>query len=261
VRRLRRLVDKKDERRRQGVLVAEGAKVIAAALDEGAEIEAVFSSADAVESALAEAVLERAHDLGIATFLLAPGVMHKVADAHSPQPLIATVRTIRRGIEAAFDAEAVLVLVDVRDPGNLGAILRVADATGVGAVISCVGSVDWQSPKAVRASTGSCFALRIVDGEQPEAAIGALRRHGYRTIATAIQGGVPHDEIDYRTKVAFVLGNEASGLSSDLEALVDQVVTIPMTGSTGSLNVATAAAVICYERVRQRKPTRDGVVG
>jgi RNA methyltransferase, TrmH family len=261
VRRLRRLVDKKEERRREGVLVAEGPKVIAAALDVGAEIESVYAAPDADAGALTAAVLERARDVGISVYQLAPGVMAKVADASTPQPLIATVRTIPRGLEAAFDSEAVLVLVDVRDPGNLGALLRVADAAGVGAVIACAGSVDWQSPKAVRASTGSCFALRIVDGEQPDSAIGALRSHGYRTIATAIRGGIPHDEVDFRSKVALILGNEASGLSPQLEALVDEVVTVPMSGSTESLNVATAAAVVCYERVRQIKAARGGVVG
>lgn len=261
MRRLRRLVEKKDERRREGVLVAEGPKVIAAALDAGAEIEAVYFAPDADATSMAKAVLERARDLGVVTVALAPGVLEKAADARTPQPLLATVRTIPRGLEAAFDTDAVLVLVDVRDPGNLGAILRVADATGIGAVVACVGTVDWQSPKAVRASAGSCFALRIIDGEEPHVAISTLRRRGFRTVATAIHGGVAQDEIDFRNRVALVLGNEASGLARHLEALVDQVVTIPMAGSTESLNVATAAAVICYERVRQRKPARREVVG
>lgn len=243
------------------MLVAEGPKIIAAALDAGAEIEAVYAAPDVDETAMAQAVLERARDLGIATFVFAPGVIEKAADTRTPQPLIATVRTIPRGLDATFDADTVLVLVDVRDPGNLGAILRVADATGIGAVISCAGSVDWQSPKAVRASAGSCFSLRIADGAEAGPALSALRAHGFRTIATAAQGGLPHDEIDYGRKVAFVLGNEASGLSEQLAALVDEVVTIPMAGSTESLNVATAAAVICYERVRNRKAARGGVVG
>jgi RNA methyltransferase, TrmH family len=253
VRRLRRLVEKRAERRREGVLVAEGEKVIAAALDNGAEIEAIFAAPRAEHSAVARAVLERATDLEIAIHQLAPGVMDTVADAQTPQALLATVRTIERGLDTAVDDDAVLVLVDVRDPGNLGAILRVADATGIGAVISCIGCVDWQNPKAVRASAGSCFALRIVDSEEPLAALAELRVAGFRTIATATQWGTAHDEVDYRKKVAIVLGNEASGLPEQLQALVEEVVTIPMAGSTESLNVATAAAVICYERVAQKK--------
>jgi RNA methyltransferase, TrmH family len=239
------------------VLVAEGPKVIAAALDAGAEIEAIFAAPSAERGAMAHAVLERAVDLGIETVRFAPRVMDSVAEARTPQALIATVRTIERGLDAALDADAVLVLVDVRDPGNLGAILRVADATGIGAVIACVGCVDWQSPKAVRASAGSCFALRIVDGEEPEAVLAELRVVGFRTIATAAQGGTAYDEIDYRKQVAIVLGNEASGLPENLEGFVDEVVTIPMAGAAESLNVATAAAVICYERVMQRKPARS----
>ena len=242
------------------MLVAEGPKVIAAALDAGAEIAAIYAAPRAERSPMAHAVLERASDLGIETFQLAPGVIDSVADAQTPQPLIATVRTIERGIDATIDGDAVLVLVDVRDPGNLGAILRVADATGIGAVICCVGCVDWQNPKAVRASAGSCFALRIADGEEPEPALAELRVVGFRTIAAAAQGGTAHDEVDYRKKVAVVLGNEASGLPENLRALVDEVVTIPMGGSTESLNVATAAAVICYERVIQKKLAAQGAL-
>lgn len=254
VRRLRRLVQKRDERRSEGVVVAEGTKVVAAALAAGAEIEAIYAAPETDETPAANAVLAQARSIGVTTFLLADGVMARVADTKTPQSLLATVRVPARNLEAVLGARAALVLVDVRDPGNLGAIVRVADATGVGAVICCAGCADWQSPKAVRASAGSVFSLPIADGGDPVEVLTALRAQRYLCVGTAAKGGVNPADLEFGDKTAVVLGNEASGLAPDLGAYFDAVTSIPMGGQTQSLNVATAAAVICYELLRRESP-------
>ncbi len=234
--------------------------MIAAALDAGADFEALYVAPPAADAESGRALVARAKDAHVAIFDLAPGVIEKVADSRTPQPLIATIKKASRSLDDITGEDTLVVLVDVRDPGNLGAILRVADATGVGGVVACAGCADWRSPKAVRASAGSCFSVPVVDGDEPPAVLAALRASGFVAIGTAASGGSDPTDFAFPKKVAFVLGNEASGLTAQLGSTLDASVSIPMAGSTESLNVATAAAVICYERVRQEKHRRNDVV-
>lgn len=242
------------------MLVAEGVKVIASALDADADIEAIYASESLSGSEESRALLARARKLGVPIFVLAPGILERIADAQAPQPLLATVRVTTGELAELQAAETLFVLVDVRDPGNLGAILRVADATGIGAVICCTGCADWQNPKAVRASAGSCFSVRVIEGGEARAVLSALRERGFRTIGTQASGGSELAGFDFAGKSAIVFGNEASGLSGEITTLLDEAVTIPMMGSAQSLNVATAAAVIGFAHASRARATRGGAV-
>ena len=184
---------------------------------------------------------------------LAPGVLERVADTVTPQPVAAVVAAVDVPIDALEGADFVLVCVDVRDPGNLGTVLRTGEAAGTGGVICCEGSVDVYSPKTVRASAGSLFHVPVVAGGEPLEVLDRLGRWGLCRVGTSARNGTPYDEAVLSRPTAVVLGNEAHGLAAGLASDLDEVVTIPMAGRTESLNVGMAAAVLCFEAARQRR--------
>lgn len=274
VQRLRRLLRRSSVRDLEHSFVAEGAKLVEAALDAGAPVEAIFVAADWQSMPPAAAVVERAAAMGIAVFGLGPGVMDRVADTVSPQPVCAVVRSVDVGLDELLSrystvptsteagppsslAEKVssvtLVCVDVRDPGNLGAVLRIAGATGARGVICCAGTVDPFNPKVVRASAGAVFRVPLVVGIQPVEALNALGRCGYRRWATVPHGGTDYTVADLSGSSALVLGNEGAGLPVEVVSQLDGSLTIPMEAGTESLNVAMTVAVLCFEAMRRRR--------
>jgi TrmH family RNA methyltransferase len=184
---------------------------------------------------------------------LAPGVLERVADTVTPQPVAAVVARVDVDLDALRGAQLVVVCVDVRDPGNLGSVLRVAEGSGAGGVICCEGSVDAYSPKTVRASAGSLFHVPVVAGGEPLEVLDRMGRWGVHRVGTDVRGGAPYDRVDLTAPTAVVLGNEAHGLPTGLAGELDDTITIPMIGRTESLNVGMAAAVICFESARQRR--------
>jgi len=232
--------------------VVEGAKVLLAALEAGAEVEAVFVG---VEGATAPAVVEaveRAQGTGVRIFELAPGVVERVADTVTPQPLLAVVRMPQATLADLAGATFVVVCVDVRDPGNAGAVIRIADAAGADGVVCCAGTVDPFNPKTVRSSAGSVLHLPVVTGGEPADVLDALAGNGMRLMAAVAHGGTPYTEEDLVAPLALVFGNEAAGLPEGLGERLGQRVTIPMAGRAESLNVSMAAAVLCFEVRRAR---------
>jgi len=238
--------------------VAEGAKVVDAAVESRAAIEAIFLAPHAETSSATEAVILKAHRDGIRIHELAPGVMERVADAVTPQPILAVVAMLDVGLAAVLERTPLVVCVDVRDPGNIGAIIRSADAAGAGALICCAGSGDVYNPKTVRASAGSLFHLPVVVAPGPSETLRVLGAAGVRRLATVIRGGDDYGAADLSGRVAIVLGNEANGLPSDLDQLLDGALTIPIEGDAESLNVAMTATVLCFELARRR---RSGLLG
>ncbi len=229
--------------------VIEGETLISEALDAGIGLEAVFVSEEHHDLP----VLRQAEAGGHRVHQLASGVLERVAGTVTPQPVLAIARALDVALDSVRQAPLVVVCVDVRDPGNAGSILRSAEASGAGAVVFCAGSVDVFNPKTVRSSAGSLFHVPVVSGGDPVAVLETLGHWGFCRLATVARGGRPYDELDYDAPVAVVLGNEAHGLPAGLEAYVDQPVTIPMAGRAESLNVAMAAALICFEALRQRR--------
>jgi RNA methyltransferase, TrmH family len=147
----------------------------------------------------------------------------------------------------------VVVCVDVRDPGNAGTMIRTADAAGVDAVVCCDGTVDPTNPKTVRASAGSIFHTPVVVGGEAAVVLGELRHWGMVTVGTDVHRGSDYAGFDWCRRVALVVGNEASGLGPSVQQEVDESISIPMVGRAESLNVSVAAAIICFEALRQRR--------
>jgi len=251
VKRLRHLMERPAARRRERAFVVEGPTLVGDALDAGVELECLFVAPDADGGATAP-IVARAAAAGIAVFDLAPGVLERVAGTVTPQPVLAVARTLDVDIAALAEATLVVVCVDIRDPGNLGTVLRTAEASGAGGIICCDGSVDVYNPKCVRASAGSLFHTRIVAGGEPVTVLGTLGGWGLRCLGTRPDDGEPYYRVDLAAPTALVLGNEAHGLPASVETALDGWLTIPMAGRSESLNVGMAAAVLCFEAARQR---------
>jgi TrmH family RNA methyltransferase len=238
--------------------VVEGPDLLSVALGAAIPIESVYVAPEGRSSPSVAAVVDRAFDAGVRVFDLAPGVIERIADTVTPQPVLAVVAFAPARLEDLRDMAMVVVCVDVRDPGNAGTMIRTADASGVGAVVCCDGTVDPTNPKTVRSSAGSLFHVPIVTGGAPGAVIASLQGWGFTAVGTAARGGIDYSSFDWKQKVAAVFGNEAGGLTPDVMGALDASVSIPMVGRAESLNVSVSAAVVCFEALRQRRvPVRD----
>ena len=207
----------------------------------------------------AQAVLDQAYSAGSRVFELEPGVLGRVASTVTPQPVLAVVPDVDvpLGWLGAHDADLVVVCVDVRDPGNAGAVLRSAEAAGASGVVYCDGSVDLFNPKTVRASAGAMFHIPVVVGGDAGIVLDQLGEWGLRRLGAVAGGGEDYAGTDLVSPVALVLGNEAHGLPERLSPKLDGRLTIPMAGQAESLNVGMAAAVLCFEAARQRRLAGD----
>jgi len=252
VRRLRRLVQKRSLRWSEGVCVLEGPDLVESALDSGVEFEALYVDALEVDVASIAATIANAQRAGVRVFALAKGVLEKVADATTPQPLLAAVRFPVSEVTAIVGAGLVLVLHDLRDPGNAGTIIRSADAAGVTAVIFTGQSVDPFNPKTLRATAGSIFHLPVAVSTLDET-IEHFVSLGVRTFATVVRGGVSLRSVDLATASLVVVGNEAEGLDDESIAKCQVTLSIPMAGRTESLNAGVAASLIAFEALWQRQ--------
>lgn len=251
MRRLRRLLGKRATRWAERAFVAEGVELVRTALEAGVLPESVYLAAEGASDPAAGAVAAQAEALGVRVFELAAGVMARVADTVTPQPLLAVFPMLDVGLPATAGGDLVVVMVDVRDPGNAGTVLRTADAAGAAGVVCCGGTVDPYNPKTVRSSAGSLFHVPVVVAGAPGPALDALGALGYRRLGTAVRGGEDYALVDWRSPSAVVLGNEATGLPAGLA--LDVEVGVPMAGRAESLNVGMACAVLCFEALRQRR--------
>ena len=153
-------------------------------------------------------------------------------------------------------AELVVVLAGIQDPGNLGTILRSAEAFGAAGAVSLPGTVSAWNPKAVRASAGSVFRVPLLAASEREC-LEELHEAGLKVLATTVHAAQPAELVDMAGPVALIIGNEGSGVADELAAKADARVTIPCPGPVESLNAAVAASVLLYEAARQRA-TRSG---
>jgi TrmH family RNA methyltransferase len=213
------------------VVVVEGPRLLTEAVEAGWVVEALFLAAGAVFET----------PPGADVFELQEGVLERVGDVDTPQGCIAIVR--RALGEVPPEATFVVVCAGVSDPGNLGTIVRSAEAAGADAVVVTPGSADAFSPKTIRASAGAVFRIPVVESDAPEL--------GLRLIGAVAHGGTDHDAVDFVRPFALVFGNEAKGITPELR--LDETVTIRNVGRGESLNVAMAATVLCFEVARQRR--------
>lgn len=240
------------ERRRAGMALLEGVHLVSAfmALHGMPKTLVVSESAQArgeIAPLLARAM---AADLVV----LADALFQEVSTFETPSGILALI-TPPRPHEVPDDALACLLLEDIQDPGNVGAILRSAAASGVRHVLLSTGCAFAWSPKVLRAGQGAHFLLNIVEGADLEA---FLRGFSGQSLALTPRAGQTIYDIDMKRSIALLIGNEGAGLSARLLQAADQQVAIPMPGQTESINAAAAASVCLFEMVRQRRTTNEG---
>ncbi|WP_433617449.1 TrmH family RNA methyltransferase [Paenibacillus cellulositrophicus] len=246
------LLEKK-HRDKQHKFIIEGIHLVQEALTAGADLECVaFDLEQGIPSELAHlAGGDSAEWIGVS-----PAVIAKCTDTKTPQPVFAVVRKTKTaaGIDALMSREGSLVIVldGVQDPGNVGTIIRSADAAGADGVILGRGSADLYNPKTIRSTMGSLFHLPVVEGDLMEI-LPEAKRSGARVISTSLQAQDTCYSYDFRRGSCWLLvGNEAKGVSEQAQQLVDDALIIPMRGQAESLNVAMASTLMLFEAMRQR---------
>ena len=241
VRQVVRLNTKARERSRSRSFVAEGRKLF---LETPMELlKEVYVSAGEEEGLAADGVLS-----GVPYETVDDRVFAKMCDTSTPQGILAVV-SMPEYTEADLmpDGPSVSLLIeDVQDPGNLGTIMRTAEAAGVGGVWMSRGCADIFNPKTIRATMGSVYRVPFICGADLQEAAVKLKETGTSIAATAPDAGISYREVPRSGRVAFVIGNEGSGVSEDLLSLADLRVSIPMQGQIESLNVAIATAILLF---------------
>jgi len=251
VRRLRALLRDRTARDAERACVLEGPNVVAGALDRGARLQAVYLGYGARDAF--RPLVEGVRRLGVPVAELKEGVLEKVGTTRTPQPVLAVAGHVTRPLDALRPDGLVLVAVGVADPGNLGTLLRSAEAAGAAGVVCTANSVDLHNPKTVRSSAGALFGVTVAEEDDPMAVVERLHAAGRRCYATKAGATASYDAVDLVQPCAVLLGNEAHGLAPELEGAVDAVFSIPMAGAAESLNVAMAGTVVAFEADRQRR--------
>ena len=193
-----------------------------------------------------------------ATILLLPrDLLSSVLATETPQPVAALVQPPQWAWSHLLDrhppaAPLLIILAGLQDPGNLGAIVRSAEAFGANGILTLPGTVSAWNPKSVRASAGSVFRLPLLSVSEEEC-FSRLRAAGIKIFTTALRGAQPADRVPLHTPAALIIGNEGSGVPEPLAAQADAAINIPCPGPVESLNASVAASILLYEAARQRK--------
>jgi TrmH family RNA methyltransferase len=248
-----------DARRATGLTLVDGRRELSRAEAAGVEIVEVFVAADSFDEIARDGWLERLAAHGTRIIAVTERPFTKIAFGSRNEGCVGAVRFAARGLDRLQVSadEPVLVVEGVEKPGNLGAILRTADAAGIGGVIVCDGRTDVANPAVIRASLGTAFTVPLAAATTSET-IFWCRSHGRRVIAACPEGRVLWHDVRLSGRTAILLGSEAAGISPAWERataageIVTESVRLPMCGVADSLNVSVTAAVLAYESLRQK---------
>lgn len=244
---VRNLLEKRRSRRKEERFVVEGPHLVEEA---GAAIDFVVYSQRLP-------VLEKLKEQGVDCFKISREQFKELSGVETPQGILAVVKERPYGLRDVLQAAVPLVVIcaGVQDPGNLGTIIRSADAVGASGVVLTRGTVDLYNPKVLRSTMGSIFHLPIAQVDDAVEAVKELKEQRVRVIAADAAAQNDHYAADYRLPCAILVGNEGAGLDKEVLALADEAVRIPMPGKAESLNVGISTAVVLYEALRQRTQT------
>ncbi len=238
----------------QGRIIIDGVREIGRALAAGVRVVELYIVAELCQGAEQQRVLTEAREAGGEVIEVAEQVMEKLAFGNRAEGMVAVAEPPVRELAALkLPADALIAVVErAEKPGNLGAIVRTADAAGVAAVLVVDGGTDLYNPNAIRASLGAIFAVPVCEVTSKQA-IAWLREEQFRLLAARVDGAVEYTSADFRGRVAIVLGSEARGLSDQWRGDDVTAVRLPLLGSVDSLNLSVTAAVLFYEALRQRR--------
>ncbi len=247
-----RLRDRR-HRSKQGRMLIDGVRELSRALDGRINLLEVFICPACCTGRQAQILTSMLGDFNAEIFNVSEQVFEKLAFGDRSEGVAAVAEMPETTLDDLLLPERPLVAVleGVEKPGNVGAVLRSADAAGVSAVVVANGRTDLFNPNAIRASLGTIFTMPVCEATSSQT-LDWLRRHGLTVCAARVDGSVPYTEVDYRGPTAVVFGSEAKGLSPTWDADDITPVHLPMFGVADSLNISAAAAVLFYEALRQR---------
>ncbi|MDE0065392.1 MAG: RNA methyltransferase [Acidimicrobiaceae bacterium] len=244
---LRRLIDRVGANSEE--IVLEGERTVREALDARLRLLTVVVPERNSDEFADSALRERLDDT-VEILVLRDRAFERLAPSVTPQPMLAVAPRPQARMPTRLDEDDfVIVLAGVADPGNVGTLIRVADATAAACVVVVGGADPWR-PKAFRSSAGSLLRVPVVRATDMHTSLSRLRAAGARIVATDVREGIPHDSGVLKGPLAIVLGSESHGLGHGIDSLVDDWVRIDMVGDAESLNVAMAGTLLAYEASR-----------
>lgn len=256
VKRIRRLADRK-HRRREGAFVVEGVQPVWSAVDAGAGIDTLVVASELLSADVRDRLVARQQAAGTRVAWVSPELFRRLSDRDAPSGLAAVVRApIRSVSELPVDRHAdppqvFVALHGIGNPGNLGTIIRTADAVGATGIILVGDTTDPHAPAAVKASMGSLFAVPVAECGDVEEFFGWTQAHALPVVATSGYSCTQHWDLSAPGPAVLLLGAEGPGLPTAMLDRSDQTVRIPMTGTAESLNLSVAAGVVLYELRRE----------
>ncbi|MCG8585598.1 MAG: RNA methyltransferase [Pirellulales bacterium] len=245
------------QRDRQKRFLIDGIREIRRAHKSSVVLEEVFYNEKALRDPVVQELIDELRKDGIQVNDVVKPVFAKLAYGERDEGVVAVAKTPERTLAeyAPSDRALLVVLEGVEKPGNVGAVLRTADAAGVDGVVLAGGGTDLWNPNTVRASLGAIFSLDVCQASTDET-IGWLTDNGFNVLAARVDAELLYTDADYAGRVAIALGSEADGLTPAWHADTVTAIRLPMHGMVDSLNVSAASAVVMYEAVRQRGTQR-----
>ena len=247
IKNIRKLKEKK-YRDLENSYIIEGIKLIKEAIEEKAVIKQIvmceeFSDEEIDKDTMFEIARQN-------LVYVTKNVFNAITDVKTPQGIIAVVEK-KHNEDANYKEDIIIALDDIQDPGNLGTILRTVDSANLKQVIVSKNTVDVYNPKVVRSTMGAIFRINIVEADNLKKELENARSYGYKVMVTSLNAKKNIYEAEYNKKV-IVIGNEANGVSKEIQDMADEKVIIPMLGKTESLNASVATSIMVYEYVRRK---------
>ena len=248
-----RALDRKKTRSETGLFLAEGARLVEQGLANGWKVVTLVVSTSGAERSHVQEIARKAADGGARVIEVPDRLAGQIARKDNPQAVIAAFQQQERTLDdLPKDADKIwLGLYEVRDPGNLGTIMRTADCASVAGIVLVGTCCDPYSVEAVRASMGSVFDIPFAQADF-ETFDSWRKTLGLQLVAASVNGTKPHTQIDMKSPSLILMGNEQAGIPDAVEAQCDTLCLIPMRGGADSLNLAQATAIMTYEAWRQR---------
>lgn len=231
----------KEKKYRKDKYIVEGIKMVEEAIREHQDIELIVIKQD----------LSLNMDLSdYKTITVTENVFNVLTDVDTPQGILAVIKK-QKAKDIDEQADYIVALDGVQDPGNLGTILRTMDSANLSQLIVSKNTVDAYSPKVVRSTMGSIYRVNVIEVEDLKTVLDNLKKKGFETVVTSLDTDNSIYDVDYSKKIV-VIGNEANGVSKEIQEQADKKVKITMLGKTESLNVSVATGIMIYEYVRQK---------
>lgn len=240
---------KRASRYEEGLFILEGAKLVTEALESELQIEYAFFDEEVAEKETALA--NKLFDKKIKIYKISKELMKKISDSSSPSGILCVARFFELGDIQHIENGKYLALERMQDPGNFGAILRIADAFSLDGVLIDRECADIYSPKTVRGSMGSCFRVKVFCVAHLEKALKGLKEKGFTVFGADLnEKAIPISEVTWSSKDIVIIGNEGKGITEGLLNISNNQVYIPMKGRAESLNASVAAGILAYQMTR-----------